>query len=46
MKTGFSLCGKSTQGKPCTGPVLVLYGIAVYCKHFEAFLLYFKFSFC
>ena len=21
MKTGFSLCGKTTQGKPCTGPV-------------------------
>ena len=30
MKTGFSLCGKSTQGKTCTGPVLALYGIAVY----------------
>ena len=22
MKTGFSLCWKSTQGKPCSGPVL------------------------
>ena len=21
MYTGFSLCGKSTQGKPCSGPV-------------------------
>jgi hypothetical protein len=21
MKTGFSLCGKTTQGKPCSGPV-------------------------
>ena len=21
MKTGFSLCGKSTQKKPCSGPV-------------------------
>ena len=21
MKTGFSLCGNTTQGKPCTGPV-------------------------
>ena len=30
MKTGFSLCGKSTQGKPCYGPVLALYGIAVW----------------
>jgi len=30
MKTGISLCGKSTQGKPCSGPVLALYGIAVY----------------
>ena len=29
MKTGFSLCGKTTQGKPCSGPVLALYGIAV-----------------
>ena len=25
----FSLCWKSTQGKPCSGPVLALYGIAV-----------------
>ena len=25
MKTGLSLCGKSTQGKPCSGPVLALY---------------------
>ena len=30
IKTGFSLCGKSTQGKPCSGPVLALYGIAVH----------------
>jgi hypothetical protein len=29
MKTDFSLCGKTTQGKPCSGPVLALYGIAV-----------------
>ena len=29
MKTGFSLCGKFTQGKPCSGPVLALCGIAV-----------------
>ena len=21
MKTGFSLCGNNTQGKPCSGPV-------------------------
>ena len=25
MKTGFSLCGNTTQGKPCSGPVLALY---------------------
>ena len=25
----FSLCGKTKQGKPCSGPVLALYGIAV-----------------
>ena len=25
----FFLYGKSTQGKPCSGPVLALYGIAV-----------------
>ena len=24
MKTGFSLLGKSTQGNPCSGPVLTL----------------------
>ena len=24
MKTGFSLCGNTTQGKPCSGPVLAL----------------------
>ena len=30
MKTGFSLCGKSTQGEPCSGPVLALCGIAVW----------------
>ena len=24
MKTGFYLCGKSTQGKPCSGAVLAL----------------------
>ena len=24
MKTGFSLCEISTQGKPCSGPVLAL----------------------
>jgi hypothetical protein len=30
MKTGFSLCGNTTQGKPCSGPVLALQGIAVY----------------
>ena len=29
MKTGFSLCGNTTQGKPCSGPVLALYRIAV-----------------
>ena len=30
MKAGFfSLCGNTTQGKPCSGPVLALYGIAV-----------------
>ena len=29
MKTGFSLCGNTTKGKPCSGPVLALYGIAV-----------------
>ena len=29
MKTGFSLCGNTTQEKPCSGPVLALYGIAV-----------------
>ena len=29
MKTGFCLCGKTTLGKPCSGPVLALYGIAV-----------------
>ena len=23
-------CGKSTQGKPCIGPVMALYGIAVW----------------
>jgi hypothetical protein len=32
MKTGFSLCGKTTQEKPCSGPALALYGIAVYVK--------------
>ena len=26
MKTGFSLCEFTTQGKPCSGPVLALYG--------------------
>ena len=30
LKTGFSLCGNTTYGKPCSGPVLALYGIAVY----------------
>ena len=25
MKTSFSLCGNTTQGKPCSGPVLALY---------------------
>jgi hypothetical protein len=25
VKTDFSLCGKTTQGKPCSGPVLALY---------------------
>ena len=30
MKTGFSLCGNTTKGKPCSGPVLALYGIAVW----------------
>ena len=29
MKKGFSLCGKTSQGNPCSGPVLSLYGIAV-----------------
>ena len=33
MKTGFSLWEFTTQGKPCSGPVLVLYGIAVYINH-------------
>ena len=32
MKAGFSLCGKTTQGKPWSGPVLALYGIAVYTR--------------
>ena len=32
MKTGISLCGESTQGKPCSGPVLALYRIAVMLK--------------
>ena len=31
MKTGF---GNTTQGKPCSGLVLALYGIAVYEYHF------------
>ena len=30
MKTGFSLCRKTTQGKLCSGPVLALYEIVVY----------------
>ena len=30
MKTGFFLCGNTTQGKPCSGPVLALFRIAVY----------------
>ena len=30
MKAGFSLCGNTTQGNPCSGPVLGLYRIAVY----------------
>ena len=29
MKTGFSVCGNTTQGKPRCGPVLALYKIAV-----------------
>ena len=29
MRKGFSLCGKTSQGNPCSGPVLPLYGIAV-----------------
>ena len=32
MKTSFSLCGNTTQGNPCSGPVLALYGIAVNLK--------------
>ena len=32
MKTGFSLCGNNTQGKPCSCPVLALYEIAVWFK--------------
>ena len=32
MKTGFSLCGNTTQGKPCSGNVLALEGIAVLCN--------------
>jgi hypothetical protein len=27
--SSFSLCGKTTQRKPCSGPVLALYRIAV-----------------
>ena len=30
VKTGFSLCGKSTQGNPCSAPLLALYRIAVH----------------
>ena len=30
MKTSFSLLGKNLQGKPSSGPVLTLYGIAVH----------------
>ena len=29
VKTGFSLCCIFTQGKPCSGTVMALYGIAV-----------------
>ena len=35
MKTGFSLREFTTQGKPCSGPALALYGIAVKIKSFE-----------
>ena len=34
MKTGFSLWEFTTQGKPCSGPVLALYGIAVMPNYF------------
>ena len=37
MKTGVSLCGKSTQGKPCSGRVLSLYGIAVHLGSYSSF---------
>jgi hypothetical protein len=30
VKKGFSLSGNTTQGKPCSGPVLALHGIVVY----------------
>ena len=38
MKTGFFLCGNTTQGKACSGPVLALYGIAVWNCHHKIFI--------
>ena len=40
MKTGFSQCGNTTQGKPCSDPVLALYGIAVSTRVITGHVIY------
>jgi hypothetical protein len=41
MKKGFSMCGKTSQENPFSGPVLALYGIAVFSKTFVIHIIAF-----